>query len=139
VTVVLDASVMIKWLLQDHELEEDTEKATQLVERVAKGDLTVLQPAHWLAEVGAVLARKSPTTACDDVTMLQALEFPVTSDPLVLRRAVQLAIDLDQHVFDTLYHAVALEMPETTLVTADQRYIRAARRKGQIMDLVDWK
>jgi predicted nucleic acid-binding protein len=139
VTLILDASIAVKWLLQDPEREVGTERATQIIECVARGDRTVLQPAHWLAEVAGVLARLSPETADDDVTMLHALKFPATSDPLILRRAVQLAIELKQHVFDTYYHAVALEIPESMLVTADHRYLRAARHKGRIMNLLDWK
>jgi predicted nucleic acid-binding protein len=138
VILVLDASVIIKWLLKDPERETGTEKATQIMELVAWGELGALQPVHWLAEVGAVLARESPATAANDVTMLFALELPILSDPLVLRRAVDLAIELRQHVFDTLYHAVALEIPDATLVTADNRYLRAARGKGRILDLLDW-
>jgi predicted nucleic acid-binding protein len=138
VTVVLDASVVIKWLLNDPQREAGTEKATQLMELIAKGSQAALQPPHWLAEVGAVLARENPSTATHDVTMLSALDLPTTNDPLVLRRAVALAIELKQHVFDTLYHAVALETPEATLITADRGYLRVARRRGRIVDLLDW-
>jgi len=138
VTVVLDASVIIKWLLQDPEREAGTDKATELMESVMKGDLPVLQPTHWLVEVGAVLARESPATAGDDVMMLNALELPVTDDPQVLRRGVELGIELKQHLFDTFYHAVALENEDSVLVTADQRYLRAAQAKGRIIDLMDW-
>jgi hypothetical protein len=46
--------------------------ATQLMERITNGNQAALQPPHWLAEVGAVLARESPDTAADDVTMLAA-------------------------------------------------------------------
>ena len=137
-TVVVDASVIIKWLLQDPEREAGTEKATQLMESVTRGDLSALQPPHWLTEVGAVLARESPETAADDVTMLNALELAATDDPLVLRRGVELAIELKQHLFDTYYHAVALETPDATFITADERYLRVARAKGQIMYLMDW-
>jgi predicted nucleic acid-binding protein len=98
----------------------------------------VLQPSHWLIEVGAVLARESPATAADDVTMLNALELPATDEPQVLRRGVEIGIELKQHLFDTLYHAVALENEDSVLVTADQRYLRAARTKGRIIDLMDW-
>jgi predicted nucleic acid-binding protein len=90
-------------------------------------------------EVGAVLARESPDTATDDVTMLAALELPATGDALVLRRGVELAIELRQHLFDTFYHAVALETAEAVLVTADERYLRASRDKGRIVDLMDWR
>jgi predicted nucleic acid-binding protein len=139
VNVVIDASVVIKWLLQDPEREAGTEKATQLMELVIKGEQPVLQPTHWLVEVGAVLARESATTAADDVTMLNALELPATDDPQVLRRGVELAIELRQHLFDTFYHAVALETPDGILITADKRYLHAARMKGQIMSLMDWR
>lgn len=67
------------------------------------------------------------------------MELPVSSDPLVLRRGVELSIELKQHLFDTYYHAVALENADAILVTADDRYLRAARRKGRISDLMDWK
>jgi len=139
VTVVVDASVIIKWLLQDPEGEAGTDKATSLMEAVIKGEQPALQPTHWVVEVGAVLARESPATAADDVTMLNALELPATDEPLVLRRGVELATELKQHLFDTFYHAVALETPEGILVTADDRYLRAAREKGQIMHLMDWE
>ena len=138
-TVVIDASVVIKWLLQDPEREAGTDKATQLMEMVIKGEQSVLQPTHWLVEVSAVLARESPATAADDVMMLNALELPASDDPQVLRRGVELGIELKQHLFDTFYHAVALENQDGVLITADQRYLRAARTKGQIMDLMDWK
>jgi predicted nucleic acid-binding protein len=139
VIVVIDASVVIKWLLQDPEREAGTDKATSLMETLIKGEQPVLQPTHWIVEVGAVLARESPATAADDVTMLNALELPATDEPLVLRRGVELAMELKQHLFDTFYHAVALETPDGILVTADDRYLRAAREKGQIMHLMDWR
>lgn len=137
-TVVIDASVVIKWLLQDPS-EAGTHKATYLMETVIKGEQPVLQPTHWLAEVGAVLARESPITAADDVAMLSALELSATDELQVLRRGVELAIELKQHLFDTLYHAVALENPESILITADERYHLAARAKGRIIGLMDWK
>ena len=113
--------MIIKWLLNDPEREIGTEKATHFMEMVARGELAAVQPVHWLAEVGAVLARESPATAVNDISLLSALELPTASDPLILRRSVELAIELRQHVFDTLYHAIALEFSDTTLVTADNR------------------
>jgi predicted nucleic acid-binding protein len=138
VTLTLDASVVLKWLLQDPEREAGTDRATKLMETVLKGEQPVLQPTHWIMEVGAVLARESPATATDDITMLQALELPAADEPLVLRRGVELAMELKQHLFDTFYHALALEAPDGVLVTADDRYLHAARGKGQIMHLMDW-
>ena len=76
-TVVIDASVVIKWLLQDPEREANTDKATNLMKAVLTGNQPALQPPHWIVEVGAVLARESPASAVEDVTMLNALELPV--------------------------------------------------------------
>ena len=135
---VVDASVVIKWLLQDPEREADAERATTLMQRVASGEQSCIQPVHWILEVGAVLARVSSETAADDVTLLAALELPTTDDPLVVRRGVELAVELKQHLFDTFYHAVALENSDAVLVTADERYLRAAQGKGRIMHLKDW-
>jgi hypothetical protein len=42
-------------------------------------------------------------------------------------------------LFDTLYHAVALDTPEAVLVTADQRHLDAARRHGRIGALREWR
>lgn len=138
-TVVVDASVVIKWLLQDPENEAGTDKATRLMQFTVEGEQPVLRPIHWLVEVGAVLARESSETAAADTIMLTALELPTTGDPQILRHGIELAIELKQPVFDTLYHAVALESPDTILISADERYLRAARSKGRIMDLVDWE
>ncbi len=86
-----------------------------------------------------MLSRISPITAIDDLTLLQAMAIPIEDDPLVLQQACRLAIDLRQHLFATLYHAIALEMPGATLVTADDRYWRASRKLGQIVRLQDWQ
>lgn len=43
-TLVIDASVIIKWLFQDPERETDTEQATALIAAAARGDHAVLQP-----------------------------------------------------------------------------------------------
>lgn len=137
--VVLDASVILKWLLEDPAREADTDRAVALVETVIRGKLAVRQPVHWLAEVAAVLARLSPETATDDVAALAALELPVESHPLVLDRATRIAIETGQHLFDTLYHAVAIEVPAAMLVTADARYLGKAHSYGRICALRDWE
>ena len=136
--VVLDASVILKWLLGDPAREPDAETARAIVESVVRGEVEILQPVHWLAEVAAVSARLTPDTAVRDVEMLAALQLPTTGDPNVMRRATQLAIETGHHLFDTLYHAVALEHDAATLVTADERYYSKAKRYGTITGLEEW-
>jgi predicted nucleic acid-binding protein len=139
VIVVLDASVILKWLLEDPAREPDTEKAFALVESVVRGRLEILQPVHWLAEVAAVAARLVPQTAVGDVEMLAAFEFATTDSPTVIRRATSLAIETNHHLFDALYHAVALEYDDALLVTADDRYYGKAEGYGAIRTLHDWE
>jgi predicted nucleic acid-binding protein len=55
----------------------------------------------------------------------------------VLKRAADLSISLNHHLFDTLYHAVALE-EGATLVTADDAYFDKAKHLGGIELLADF-
>jgi predicted nucleic acid-binding protein len=48
-----------------------------------------------------------------------------------------MAIMLDHHLFDTLYHAVALEQG-ATLITADEAYFAKAKDLGSITRLADF-
>jgi predicted nucleic acid-binding protein len=138
VTLVLDASVILKWLLEDPAREPDTDRAFAVIQSVVQGDLEILQPTHWLIEVAAVAARLTPRTAIQDVEMLAAMQLPTSDDPNVMRRATALAIETDTHLFDTLYHAVALEHEDALLVTADDRYRRKTAHHGKIASLRDW-
>lgn len=84
-------------------------------------------------------ARLTPQTAVQDVELLSAMRLPTSDDPGVLLRATNLAIETDHHLFDTLYHAVALEHDDAVLVTANDRYLRRAKRYGMIAALADWE
>lgn len=135
--LVVDASVVIKWLFADPEREEHTERATTLMAAIVRQETPAVQPVHWLAEVGAVLARITPDKAEQEIVLLSALGLAVQDGPEILQRACRLAIDLDHHLFDTLYHAVALET-ESVLVTADEHYLNKASDLGRIMHLAEW-
>jgi predicted nucleic acid-binding protein len=50
----------------------------------------------------------------------------------VMRLAIELSAELDHHLFDTLYHALALDAG-IPLVTADTRYHRKAAHLGRIV------
>jgi predicted nucleic acid-binding protein len=130
--IVIDASVAIKWLLPERDDEADSDKALALLAGVKRGAIELIQPPHWLAEVAAVLTRLSPGTVEDDVVDLYALELPVLDTPSLYLAACELARSLNHHLFDTLYHAVALETSDAALVTADEHYYRKAASRGSI-------
>ena len=130
--LVLDASVVVKWILQDDESEPDTSRALALCGSFREGAISLVQPVHWLAEVAAVCVRLKPDIATSATIFLYAMEVPVRNTLDIYRQACALAVELDHHVFDTLYHAVALTQRDITLVTADRRYYQKARKKGAI-------
>lgn len=136
--LVVDASVAIKWFLQFREGEDHCQRALEILERVDEGRAVMVQPPHFLAEMGAVLAREKPADALSDLRDLMAVEFESVMEPVVYESACKLALRLGQHLFDTLYHAVALHTPGATLVTADKRYFTKARDVGRITLLADF-
>lgn len=136
--LVADASVVIKWLFPDPEREPDVEPALSLLRAIGTGRVRLLQPPHWLAEVLAVCTRLNPGIANDAAVLLLSMEFSCTDTLEIYQRACALSDELDTHLFDTLYHAVALTTPDTTLITADSRYYRKAHRHGAIMPLRDF-
>ena len=137
-TVVLDASVIVKWVFADRAEESHSFQALQILQLIKESRIGVVQPPHWLAEAAAVIARLDPDLAPQAISLLYALEFPVMTDVEVYQKACDLSASLAQHVFDTLYHAVALHKSGALLVTADERYYRVAHRIGQIVKLKDF-
>lgn len=128
--VTLDASVICKWFLP-REREPDWLQASELAEKLKSGDLTVLQPVHWVAEVLAVLVRWTPDEHSLQVERVLGLELSIFDHPDVYRLANRMAAQHGAHLFDALYHAVAIEVG-ATLITADERYYRATRTQGRI-------
>jgi predicted nucleic acid-binding protein len=136
--LVQDANVLVKWILQDDDSERDTAQALALAESFRAGRVSLVQPVHWLVEVAAVCVRLKPDIVVQAAGLLYAMEIPVRNSVDVYRHACALAVELDHHLFDTLYHAVALDLRDNTLVTADRRYYRKARRLGAIALLADF-
>ncbi len=136
--VVADASVALKWFLSDSLDEDHTDIALAIFEAAVLGRIQLLQPVNFIAEVAAVLARIKPAEAQSDLLDLIAIERRTVDSPEVYATAVALAIQLKHHLFDTLYHALALENPSAMFVTADRRYFDKAKHLGQIIWLPDF-
>ncbi len=136
--LTLDASVICKWFLQDANDEDYLAEARALMDVVEAQAVRVLQPAHAVAEVLGVLARRRPRRALDAAIALASIALPVWDTLGTYRTAVRLAIETDAHVFDTLYHAVVLEAG-ATLVTAHKRYLKVGAASGRIATLKDFR
>lgn len=135
--LVIDASVGLKWFFRGRADEADVGPALAVLSALDAERINMVQPPHFLAEMAAVLAREKPDTAHEDLADLQLVDWQVLEHPAVYTLAIDLARDLGQHVFDTLYHATALHEPDTRLVTADERYYKSAHHRGNIVRLTD--
>ena len=132
---VIDASVAVKWFIADATAETDVDRALQLLASAQRDEARFMQPPHWVSEVAAVLVRLAPKTVSSSVEALMALAFVKTANDVGhYQCAISLALKLDHHLSDTLYHAVALE-EKATLITADRKYYDKAKRLGSILML----
>jgi predicted nucleic acid-binding protein len=121
--IVLDASVAVKWVLH----EEHWITARRLL-----SNSRLLAPHLLWAEVGNILWKRyrRREASVDEVRQMLADvgELPVTTFahwPL-LSDALDLAVSLDQTVYDCLYLALA-ESRRSVMVTADRRFCDAVR------------
>lgn len=74
------------------------------------------------------------------ISMLQtflAMELPITREWDVYEQACRLPVELNHHLFDTLYHAVALQSSDTLFITADTQSFRKANKLGRIIERRD--
>jgi predicted nucleic acid-binding protein len=136
--VVVDASVSIKWFFPASAEEEYADKAVSLLRQVQSGQVTFVQPAHWLPEVVAVITRVRPEIAEQAIDYLSAMEVKVQQDADILKTASRLSLQFSHHLFDTLYHALAIQL-NAVFVTADEKYYRKAETMGCIQLLSSWR
>jgi predicted nucleic acid-binding protein len=137
VKLVIDASVSLKWILGAENGEHDVAKAEALLATISDGSCETIQPPHWFAEVLAVIALKRRDRVENALAVLQTVPHQLCSSTRVYSEAARLSVQLKHHLFDTLYHAVALERG-ATLFTADEVYFAKAFRLGNIKLLTNY-
>jgi predicted nucleic acid-binding protein len=138
ITLVIDASVAVKWFVRDANEENDVTPAVDILAGIGKSSIELIQPPHWVAEVAAVLTRLQPDLTDDAIDLLDVMEIPVRAESSVYKLASHLATKLNHHLFDTLYHALALQ-ENATLITADYRYFRKSINHGSICMLANFE
>lgn len=136
--LVVDASVALKWFFQSRDNETDCGLALAILAGIDEGRVQLLQPAHFIAEVTAVLAREKPAEAGNDLLDLLNIESRFSDESEIYATAIDLSVRYRHHLFDTLYHAVALHSPSAILITADETYYRKAHGAGRMMRLQDY-
>ncbi len=135
--LVIDASVALKWFRVWSAAETDTGRAAAILASLENGEAVAFQPLHWKAEVLAVMARKEPERIVAVQELLFSIPHRGCDETALYKRAAQLSVELKHHLFDTLYHAVALEHG-ATLITADDIYFAKAYRLGNMKLLTNY-
>lgn len=125
---VIDASVVLKWFLQD---ESDGAPALAVFERYMSGSLDLIAPALLEFETinGLRIAGKRGRISPEGIrTAAQAfLELGIRFVPLsfYMAKALAFADKYDLSIYDAAYPALAVET-KTELISADEKLLKAA-------------
>lgn len=110
--VTLDVSLTAAWVLKD----EDQTKSLEILEKILKGTLTLVQPEFWwvetlnLLKTATLRKRITPKTAIEAVRFLKEIPMRVIPVSLVGQETVlQLSLDWGLTAYDAAYAAVVLE------------------------------
>jgi predicted nucleic acid-binding protein len=136
-TLVVDASVAVKWQLDD---EEHVDRANAIRSAFIRGAIALVVPVifavEWANAINVAIARRRfPAEewreALED---LETLQIPVKSPPGLLSEAWQIARLYNRTVYDGLYMALA-KVEQCEMVTGDKRLFNAVHLH---LDWVRW-
>lgn len=130
-TIVIDASVVAKWLLPD---EQDNAAADRIKEDLAERTLLIAVPVFIFYEVNNLLksaalsSRVDPQKAAAAYEGFLNLELSVYSSKEILKNTLEQAFKLDVSSYDASYIALA-EYLQIPFYTADEKLIKKSRSK----------
>ena len=122
-TLVVDASVAAKWVLN----EEGTERAIAL-----RSEDGLITPSILVAEIGSAIwkaARRDLIAPADAIAAIRDVLLPfeaLVPDDELRVPALAMAIEIGHPIYDCFYLALA-ERERCALITADARLIEAAK------------
>lgn len=133
--LVLDASVLIKWLVAEM---EHLEEALFLRSKWKNEEIEIIVPGHCFTEIMNAVSRKYPNLAnsslsyllnCEIQTHLMTLEAGSIANMLVKKYKII-------SFYDAIYHALAITQ-NGTFLTADKKYYDTAKKIGHIAFIND--
>jgi predicted nucleic acid-binding protein len=136
-TIVVDASVVIKWFIP----EADSEKAVKLRDKHIEGSLTLMAPDLLVYEVANALSCH-PDLSVDDIKqdlgalLMLDLDLIQPSGEFVS----SIAEDAGKYVvsvYDSSYIALA-EATSSSLITADRKLFEKAKKAGLALMLDEY-
>jgi predicted nucleic acid-binding protein len=127
VTVVVDASVAIKWFVRES-LHREALRLLDKPEDLHAPDLIAAEVTNiaWKKVRLGEVRREQATEIAGAIRQGSPLLYPVA---LYIERALEIAFALDHPVYDSLYIACA-EALDGMLITADDKLYRSAQKAG---------
>jgi len=125
VTLVIDASVAIKWVLP----EDGADRAASLRDRPDE----LIAPTLIAAEIGSAMQRRAlakeltPREALNAAEIATGLINRMVPIPELAARALEFAVELRHPVYDCVYLALA-ERERAPLISADKRLVAVGKR-----------
>ena len=122
---VIDASVAVKWLPLFGN-EPFVSQARGYLDLRAQGEITMVVPDLFWAEVSSVLCKAARRGTCDPdeaslaLSILQEQELPTVPSMNLVNPALSIALKHGRSLYDCLYIALALHS-NAQLVTADEK------------------
>jgi predicted nucleic acid-binding protein len=136
-TIVVDASVVIKWFIP----EADSDKAVKLRDRHVEGSLTLMAPDLLVYEVANALFYH-PDLSIDEVK--EDLEALLMLDLDLIQPSGEFVSSIAEDarkyavsVYDSSYLALA-EATSSSLVTADRKLYEKAKKAGLALTLDEY-
>lgn len=132
---VVDASVAVKWLVQ--------EPFSEAAARLLNDEITLIAPELLFAEVSNALwamHRRGDISKTDFTEAVDVLKAAPVAVPASMRQlaapAGRLAIELDHPVYDCVYLALAMQ-EQYPVITADRRFYETIRKHPYLSDRID--
>lgn len=139
--VVLDASVLLKFVLDE---KEDKEEAYDLKQRIGLGEIEPYIPSFCFYEIANIISKSrafdNTKKALEAYTTLQrydCVEIPL--DNFLVYDAFHLVKNTPKiSLYDAIYHAIALQQ-KTWYITADKKYYNLMKHHGHVKLLSEWR
>ncbi len=136
-TLVLDASVIVKWYSE----EEDTEKALRIRDLFLKNKFNIMVPDLMFYEIANVvryargIVDKEKEAILNNIVLLNLDVVSVSRHNLI--KSLSLALKYDITVYDAVYLVIASQK-KAVYVTADEKLKKKVALKN-VMLLSEWK
>ncbi len=135
---VLDASVILKWVLE-REKEPDHEKAIALLHSWERGEIELYAPNLWFFEVANILGTALPLAAADKMRMLLDLRISdVECSQQMIAQCFTWMRERKVTFYDAVYLAAAYAI-NAILLTGDVKFSEKMNNDQRIRLLSSYK